>query len=113
MEKPYNERCDCYSFSILLWQILAMETPFDGYSVAMFNKKVVAGGARPKCDEKWPKVICDTMRKGWGPLAQRPSMGDIVDVLRSEINRVSDSEVNEILDISRKSEMSMHAAKYA
>ena len=90
-----------------------METPFDGYSVTMFTKKVVAGGHRPKCDEKWPKVLSDLMRQSWGPLANRPSMAEISDVLRAEINRVSDSEVNEILDISRKSEMSMHAAKYA
>lgn len=110
--KPYNERCDCYSFAILLWQILAMETPFEGYSVSMFNKKVVAGGARPKCDEKWPAAITAIMKKGWGPLAQRPSMGEMADCLKDEINRVSDNEVNEILDISRKSEMSMHAAKY-
>jgi len=112
-EKPYNERCDCYSFSILLWQILQMDTPFEGYTVSMFNKRVVAGGARPKCPEKWPKFITDLLRKGWGPLAQRPSMTDISIALREEINRVSDNEVNEILDISRKSEMSMHAAKYA
>ena len=113
MEKPYNERADCYSFAILLWQILEMETPFEGYTVSMFNKKVVAGGARPKCDEKWPKVINGMMHAGWGPLATRPSMGEISECLRDEINRVSDSEVNEILDISRKSEMSLHKQKYA
>ena len=113
MGKPYNERCDCYSFSILLWQILAMDTPFEGYTVTMFNKKVVEGGHRPKCDDKWPAAITETMKQGWGPLVQRPSMGDISDCLREEINRVSDDEVNEILDISRKSEMSLHATKYA
>jgi len=78
----------------------------------MFNKKVVTGGHRPKCNDKWPDVIGNIMKQGWGPLAQRPSMGDIADCIRDEINRVSDEEVNEILDISRKSEMSMHAAKY-
>ena len=92
---------------------MAMETPFEGYTVSMFTKKVVQGGARPKCEEKWPKVLSDLMRRGWGPLAQRPAMSEISDCLREEINSVSDQEVNEILDSSRKSEMSMHAAKYA
>ena len=90
-----------------------METPFEMYTPSMFNKKVVNGGVRPRCDDKWPKAISDLLRQGWGPLAQRPSMGEMCDALRAEINRVSDNEVNEILDISRKSEMSMHAAKYA
>ena len=90
-----------------------MDTPFEGYTVTMFNKKVVEGGHRPKCDDKWPAAITETMKQGWGPLMQRPSMGDISDCLREEINRVSDDEVNEILDISRKSEMSLHATKYA
>jgi len=111
--KPYNERCDCYSFAILIWQILEMSTPFDGYTVAMFSKKVVEAGHRPKCDEKWPPAIHDLLKTGWGPLARRPSMTEMADILKNEINRVSDTEVFEIVDLSRKSEMSMHAAKYA
>ena len=87
--------------------------PFEGYTVSMFNKKVVAGGARPKCEDKWPKVIVDTLRKGWGPLKDRPSMAELSDVIKDEISRVSDSEVNEILDVSRKSEMSLHKQKFA
>ena len=93
--------------------MLEMVTPFDGYTVSMFNKKVVAAGHRPKCDEKWPEAITNLLKKGWGPLANRPSMSEMADVLKEEINRVSDTEVTEILDLSRKSEMSLHAAKYA
>jgi hypothetical protein len=81
--------------------------------VSMFNKKVVLGGARPKCDEKWPAVITSIMKRGWGPLKDRPSMSEMADCLRDEINRISDNEVVEILDISRKSEMSRHAQEYA
>jgi hypothetical protein len=85
-----------------------METPFDGYTVSMFNKKVVEGGHRPKPDEKWSNVISSMMKQGWGPLKDRPSMQDVSNTLRDEINRLSDTEVDEILDISRKSEMSAH-----
>ena len=85
-----------------------MEQPFEGYTVSMFNKKVVQGGARPKPDEKWSPVISNLMKQSWGPLKGRPSMQDVSNTLRDVINRLSDTEVEEILDISRKSEMSAH-----
>ena len=106
--QPYNEKCDVYSFSILLWQILAMETPFEGYSMGMFQRKVTKGGTRPGPDPKWPQEISDILRRGWGPSKNRPSMEDMVDTLREEVNKNADEEVNEIMDASRKSEMSLH-----
>jgi serine/threonine protein kinase len=100
---------DTYSFSILLWQILRLETPFEGFSVSMFEKKVVQGGARPAVDPKWPSTIIELMQKGWSDtINERPSMEEVANVLRDEINRNSDEEVNEIMDASRKSEMSLH-----
>ena len=106
--KPYNENVDVYSFCILLWQMLAMETPFEGYSMGMFERKVVKGGTRPGPDPKWPQEITDMMRQGWGPPANRPSMEEVCEILRNEVNKNTDEEINEILDASRKSEMSMH-----
>lgn len=107
LNKPYNETCDVYSFSILLWQILKLETPFEGYSLSMFAKKVVKGGARPKPDEKWPKEIQELMRTGWGEPQTRPSMEDLCCILRDEISRNSDEEIEDIMDASRKSELSL------
>jgi serine/threonine protein kinase len=106
--RPYNERVDVYSFSILLWQMLQMETPFETYTMKMFHNKVIKGGVRPRPDPKWPKDIVDTMRLGWGEPATRPSMDDVCELLRAEINRNTDEEIDEIMDASRKSEMSLH-----
>ena len=107
LNQPYNETCDVYSFCILLWQILRLETPFEGFTMNMFDKKVVRGGARPKMDEKWPAEIRNLMKTGWGDWKHRPSMDDVCTVLREEINRNSDEEVVDTLDASRKSEMSL------
>jgi len=107
LNNPYNERVDVYSFSILFWQILKLETPFEGYSMSMFAKKVVKGGARPKPEDKWPKEISDLLRKSFGELKGRPSMEDVCCVLRDEITRNTDEEIDEIMDASRKSEMSL------
>jgi serine/threonine protein kinase len=109
LAKPYNESCDVYSFCILLWQILKLETPFDGYTMNMFTKKVIKAGTRPMCDPKWPEKISKVMKLGWGAsLKDRPSMEEICAILREEIQSNTDEEVDLIMDASRKSEISLH-----
>lgn len=108
LEKPYNNSVDVYSFAILTWQILEMAMPFEGFTMAMLRKKVVLGGSRPKCDSSWPQGITKILQSAWnGQLQKRPTMDDVSVVLRDEINRISDQEVVDIIDASRKSEMSM------
>jgi serine/threonine protein kinase len=107
--KPYNETCDVYSFCILLWQILKVETPFDGYTMDMIQKKVITAGWRPMSDPKWPVEITAMMRLGWGISIQyRPSMDNICTSLWNEIQSKTNEEVDEIKDASRKSEISLH-----
>jgi serine/threonine protein kinase len=107
--KSYNETCDVYSFCILLWQILKLETPFEGYTMSMFTKKVIKAGTRPMCDPKWPEKITEMLRLGWDvSLKDRPSMDEICATLREEIQSKTDEEVDEIMDASRKSEISLH-----
>lgn len=93
--------------SILTWQIFAMETPFEGYTMNMFTQKVVKSGHRPKCDPAWPPEVQDLLRQGWGDLRSRPSMEEFMEVLREEINKNSTEEVSDIMDASRKSELSL------
>lgn len=109
LKQPYNESVDVYSFSILLWQILKMETPYEVYtSMSMFHTKVVKGGARPMPDPKWPAPIAKLLRQGWGIASERPTMADVCETLRDEINKNSNEEVSEMMDASRRSEMSLH-----
>lgn len=112
LEKPYDERVDVYSFCILLWQMLQLETPFEGYSMSMFNKKVVQGGFRPKCEPKWPAAIIDLLHRAWGDASKRPSMSDVASTLRNEISEHTDlsDSGRDILDASRKSEASLRGA---
>lgn len=107
--KPYNETCDVYSFSILMWQMLKAETPFEMYtSVTSFRRKVVEGGVRPAPDPKWPVDVSDLLRKSWSPdIATRPTMDDVCEGLRAAINRDTDEELVEIMDASRRSEISL------
>jgi hypothetical protein len=106
--KTYNETCDSFSFAILAWQMWEMATPYEGFNVSMFEKKVIKGGARPKVNESWGVQIVDLLKDCFVDNPKRPSMSDVTETLRDEINKLSDEEISDILDASRKSQMSAH-----
>jgi serine/threonine protein kinase len=105
--KPYNELVDVYSFSILLWQILQLETPYDGYTMHMLTKKVIEEGSRPKCDPKWSQPVINLIHKGWGDILSRPSTKEILEVLGKEMGDNVYAQLNNIVDASRKSDVSL------
>lgn len=109
LQEPYNERADVYSFGILLWQILELSTPFEGFTLALIEKKVVSGGARPKIDLKWPVEIASLISACWhSQLAKRPNMLEVCSALTEEFHSNGDDYMNESADASRKSELSSH-----
>ena len=81
--KPYNSSVDVYSFSIIVWQILKGDVPFQGdfLSVASdhtlsncickgmgrkaFMERVVAGGERPKIGRGWPRKFSALLQRCW------------------------------------------------
>lgn len=104
--KPYNDTCDTFSFAILAWEMFALETPYQGYGVSMFHKSIMKGGVRPKIDPKWGPGICTFLKSAFADNPKRPAMNDACDLLREEINALSDEEITDILDASRKSRLS-------
>jgi serine/threonine protein kinase len=109
--KPYNETADTFSFSILCWQIFALETPYSGYTVAMFQNKVIKLGTRPKINVEWGETICSVLRESFVGSPKRPSMHEVSELLRDEINKLSDDEIVDVMDASRKSYMSAHGGR--
>jgi serine/threonine protein kinase len=108
LDKPYNETADVYSYGILFYQIMSMETPFSCLTVKNFPNMVFTKGARPVPDPKWPATVSDLMRKCWSAnIKERPSMEDVASILLEEINANSDEEIFDIMDVSRKSELSL------
>ena len=87
--------------------MLAIETPYEGFTVTMFEKKVIHGGSRPKIDDSWGESICTMLKNSFVDNPERPKMGDVCEILREEINKLSDEEICDILDASRKSQMSL------
>lgn len=109
-EKPYNISVDVFSFTILLWQICSLDTPFSGLNVQTHFEEVVLKGVRPPINPNWTKELSALMGKGWAEdMYARPSCNQIMDILRTEVDPfLGDTEVN-ALDQSNRTAASLEA----
>uniref|UniRef100_A0A7S2VDT6 Protein kinase domain-containing protein n=1 Tax=Entomoneis paludosa TaxID=265537 RepID=A0A7S2VDT6_9STRA len=99
LDKPYNEKVDVFSFSILLWQILKVDEPFGKILTDFeFMKEVVEGGARPQPDNDWSDELVESMKLGWfeDPF-KRPTMEAVTDTLQEQIDETTGSERAKLL----------------
>lgn len=87
LDQPYNESSDSYSFSMLLWEILALKTPFELYTMKSFQARVwQAPYKRPPLDPSWPNTLCLLISRGWSPqLVDRQPMNVVAESLRKEV----------------------------
>jgi hypothetical protein len=100
---PYNLTADVYSFSILLWELLALKTPFSGFDARGYYQFVVDQGYRPPFDKKWSQSWKDLLTICWSDrLKDRPTFEDIAEILRGEISELTGEEAIDI-DQSRRS----------
>jgi Protein tyrosine and serine/threonine kinase len=84
--RPYNLSADVYSWSMLLWFILALEPPYGLYTNKMIFERVFRKGARPIIFKRWREMIADIMKAGWDvDLSQRPSFLEITLCLKQEL----------------------------
>ena len=77
----YGKEVDVYSFGMLLWEICAMEKPFDSIkSVDDFHELVVLCGNRPPLNNNplWTRSLKDLLSRCWStdPL-DRPDMSQV------------------------------------
>lgn len=78
-KERYNERCDVYSFGILLWQMARDRVPYDNMSKGEIVARV--GGAtslRPKLHKYWTPAFCCLLTDCWNHVIHlRPSFAEI------------------------------------
>jgi hypothetical protein len=111
--KHYGKPADSFSFSILLWEVLALSRPFKHYDYEKHANLVVQNGKRPELKKEWPVLIKNVLKRAWAPdPADRPTFNQICNSLSGEFadssNGISRSErlLNETfssreLDLSR------------
>uniref|UniRef100_A0A0E0MMI6 Protein kinase domain-containing protein n=1 Tax=Oryza punctata TaxID=4537 RepID=A0A0E0MMI6_ORYPU len=83
--KPYNHKCDVYSFGICLWEMYCCEMPFTfGLSIAEASAAVVQRGMRPVIPPCCPPCMAAIMARCWdADPAARPEMEEVVRLLEA------------------------------
>ena len=86
-EENYNEKCDVYSFAVLLWEMLSLKTPYEVYTVRVLKSRVWNNEhKRPFIDSSIiPEPIKIIMELSWNKdIFVRPSFSAITEVLRKQ-----------------------------
>ncbi|KAH8362228.1 hypothetical protein KR200_007935 [Drosophila serrata] len=78
----YTEKCDIFSWAIVLWEVLSRKQPFKGIDNAYTIQWKIYKGERPPLLTTCPKRIEDLMTACWKTAPEdRPSMQYIVGVM--------------------------------
>lgn len=94
LKQPYNCSCDCFSFGLLFYELLALkETPYHGYAPCEYFKRVVKGSERPAINRKWPMLSKGILKDSWDrDPARRPSMKNVASAIREDLSQLSEEE---------------------
>mmetsp|Transcript_24735 Transcript_24735/g.36653 ORF Transcript_24735/g.36653 Transcript_24735/m.36653 type:complete len:668 (+) Transcript_24735:48-2051(+) len=83
--KYYGKPADVFSFSILLWEMLALSQPFKSYDYEKHAQLVVQKNKRPDVKKDWPVLIKNVVKRAWAPDPNgRPSFHQICNSLSGE-----------------------------
>ncbi|CAI9588306.1 unnamed protein product [Staurois parvus] len=79
----YSEKCDVFSWGIILWEVITRRKPFDEIVGPAFRIMwAVHNGTRPPLIKNLPKPIESLMTRCWSKdPSQRPSMEEIVKIM--------------------------------
>jgi hypothetical protein len=85
----------CFSFAILLWEILSLKRSFQGYSPRNYYIRVVEGQERQSIKRWWPPLTRLVMKDGQKHDPQeRPDISRVAGLLRGDMKDLSsDSRV--------------------
>lgn len=82
--KPYNRKCDVYSFGICLWEIYCCDLPYMDLSFAEVSSAVVRQNLRPQIPRCCPSSFANIMRRCWDPSPdKRPDMDEVVRLMEA------------------------------
>jgi serine/threonine protein kinase len=81
-KQPYNCKADVWSFSVLLWELMALTKPYDGLVGHQVKECVSVFGERPSIPRSWPTQVRRLLRRGWSErIEDRPTMEETQEIL--------------------------------
>uniref|UniRef100_A0A8C6SP87 Mitogen-activated protein kinase kinase kinase 7 n=1 Tax=Neogobius melanostomus TaxID=47308 RepID=A0A8C6SP87_9GOBI len=91
----YSEKCDVFSWGIILWEVITRRKPFDEIGGPAFRIMwAVHNGTRPPLIKNLPKPLESLMTRCWSKdPSQRPSMEEIVRIMNHLMKFFPGSEV--------------------
>ncbi|KAL8043897.1 hypothetical protein ABFX02_08G012700 [Erythranthe guttata] len=82
--KPYNRKCDVYSFGICLWEIYCCDMPYHDLSFSELTSAVVHQNLRPEIPRCCPSSLGNVMKRCWDANSERrPQMDEVVSMLQA------------------------------
>jgi hypothetical protein len=88
---PYNDRADVYSFSVVLWEMIALQRPYtaSNKSERQHKEQVCLNHHRPLVKDTWSPSLQSILRHGWDEqVHERYSMEKVKELLRKEVIRL-------------------------
>ncbi|CAK1555684.1 unnamed protein product [Leptosia nina] len=80
----YTEKCDVFSWGIILWEVLSRRKPFEEGGTAYRIMWAVHTGERPNLIEGCPEPIEQLMTQCWHKIpSERPSMAKVVEIMKA------------------------------
>ena len=101
LSRPYTFSSEVYSWSIILWQMVAHDKPFAQLSLAGHAEGVAKGGLRPPLSKRWPESLRVLLSSCWETAAaKRPTFSELVPRLREilgDIDGASDADLKKAI----------------
>ena len=64
--EPYNQACDVYSLTLLVWEMLSLKRPYHcARSLEDLQNKVCRKACRPRIPKHWSRSLQETLKAGW------------------------------------------------
>ena len=61
----YGLPADIYSFTVLLWEVMSLHTPYSGMNIHEHEMFAYKQKRRPQMKRSWPKPIKVLIKNGW------------------------------------------------
>lgn len=82
--KPYDKKCDVYSFGICLWEIFCCRMPYSNYAFSELISDVMYKDLRLEIPKDCPRSLANVMKRCWDEEpSKRPEMEEVVTMLEA------------------------------